>query len=107
MTKKFAFAAVAAFGLAAGVAFADTAVTAKLAAPTQEAGRVIAGGAVWNCAGDTCTARLERKPSVRVCMELAREVGQVTALTQLTDEDVARCNARAGITVATTAVAQN
>jgi hypothetical protein len=102
--KKFAVAAVASFGLLAGVAFADTVVTAKLAAPTTQT-RVVASGAVWACEGDSCQARLTRKPSARTCMELAREVGQITAYGDLGEADIARCNTRAAAP-ATTTVAQ-
>ncbi|MDX2233015.1 MAG: hypothetical protein NW200_00825 [Hyphomonadaceae bacterium] len=104
MTKTL-FAAAAALGLFAGVALADTAVVAKLAAPTAE-GRVIASGVVWQCAGDTCQARVTKKVSARVCMELAREVGQITSFGNLGEADIARCNSRAAAP-ATTAVAAN
>ncbi len=101
---KIAFAAVAALGMLAGVAYAKTAVTATLAAPYAQ-DQVIASGVVWTCAGDSCTAKLERAPTARVCMELAREVGQITAFGSLSAEDIARCNTRAAAP-ATTAVAQ-
>lgn len=103
---KIAFAAVAALGLLAGAAYAKTDVTAKLAAPQAEKTRVIAAGAVWMCEGDSCTAQLQRAPTARVCMELAREVGQITAFGALSAEDIARCNTRAAAPAAT-AVAQN
>ena len=101
---KIAFAAVAALGLLGGVAYAKTAVTATLAAPTTQSS-VIASGVVWTCAGDSCSAKLERAPSARVCMELAREVGQITAFGSLSAADVARCNTRAAAPAAT-AIAQ-
>lgn len=101
MMTKTVFAAVAAFGMLAGVSFASNPTVAKLAAPTTES-RVIAAGAVWACEGDTCQARLTKKVTARVCMELAREVGQVTAFGDLSEEDVARCNTRAAAAASTT-----
>ena len=101
---KFAAAAIAALALTGGVALAKTDVTAKIAAPQPERTRVIAAGVVWMCSGDTCTAKLPSQPNARICMALAREVGQVVAFSELKDEDLARCNTRAAA-VATTAVA--
>lgn len=100
---KTVIAAVAAVGMFAGVSFASAPVVAKLAAPTTEA-RVIASGEVWLCEGDTCQARMSKKVTARVCMELAREVGQITAFGDLGEAELARCNTRAAAT-ATTAVA--
>lgn len=98
---KSTIAAVLAVGLA-GVALADTVVTAKLAAPRGERERVIAGGQVWLCSGDTCTANLTVKASPRTCQDLAREVGLVVAFGNLNEGQLARCNARVTAAAATT-----
>ena len=105
MSMKIAFAAVAALGLFSGAAYAKSVVTATLAAPVAERTQVIASGVVWTCAADSCQAKLDRAPTARVCMDLAREVGQIAAFGALTAEDVARCNTRAAAPPAT-AVAQ-
>jgi hypothetical protein len=71
-------------------------VTAKLEAPAASA-QVIAAGAAWACAGDTCVARMERRtPIVRDCRQLVREVGRVkefrVGTVSMSEADVAKCN---------------
>ena len=105
-TIKIAFAAVAALGLLAGAAYAKTDVTAKIATAQPAHSRVIASGVIWACEGDTCTAKLERAPTARNCIDLASKVGQVVSMGGLAETDLARCNTRAAITT-NTAVAQN
>jgi hypothetical protein len=80
----------------AAVAEFSNVVTAKLEAPTATA-QIIAAGAAWNCAGDTCVARLERRtPVVRDCRQLAREVGRVkefrVGALAMAEADIAKCN---------------
>lgn len=69
--------------------------TAQLAAPTSES-RAIAGGVAWSCQGTTCVANRGTSRPLRVCRELQRKVGEVTAFTAngdaLEGEDLARCN---------------
>ncbi|MBU0670474.1 MAG: hypothetical protein KJ703_01090 [Alphaproteobacteria bacterium] len=69
--------------------------TAQLAAPASES-RAIAGGVAWSCQGTTCVANKGTSRPLRVCRELQREVGEVTAFTAngeaLEAEDLARCN---------------
>lgn len=101
---KSTLAAVLALGFVGGVALAGETVTAKLAAPALETGRVIADGTVWTCAGDSCTATLTRKVNARACSELAKEVGQVVQFGNLDETQLARCNTYAAAP-ATTAVA--
>jgi hypothetical protein len=101
---KSTLAAVVALGFVGGVAFAGETVVAKLATPKAEAGRVIADGAVWTCAGDSCTATLTRKANARACSQLAQEVGQIVQFGALDETELARCNQRAAATT-TTAVA--
>jgi hypothetical protein len=83
----------------AAVAEFNNLVTAKLEAPTATA-QVIAAGVAWNCAGDTCLARMDRRtPVVRDCRQIAREVGRIKEFSvgalQLSAEDVAKCNSSA------------
>jgi hypothetical protein len=102
MKVKFVVAAVAALCVSTGaLAAGKTLVSAKLATPVAEKAQVIANSVVWTCEGDTCTAQLTRALTARVCGELAKEVGQVTAMGDLSAEDLARCNQRAAAPNAT------
>lgn len=69
--------------------------TAQLAQPAKKAVSV-AGGVVWKCEGTACTGTKGNSRPVRVCRELNRELGDVTAFSTkgevLADEDLARCN---------------
>jgi len=83
----------------AGSAFArDQVFTLRLAQPVAEHTRVIALNSVWNCSGDTCTARVNHDASVRSCRVFAREAGNVQVLSygpadaQLSADEIARCN---------------
>ena len=106
---KIALAAVAAFGLLAGAAYAKTTVVAKNSTPVAEATEVIAtsaaaGTSVWACAGDSCQTQFASEPTARACRALARKVGPVVSFGDLSAEDLARCNS--GVTGAQTSVAQ-
>lgn len=75
MKTLFAAAAAAALCLTAGAVSAADVVTIKLAAPVQSA-KVVAGGSVWRCDGDTCTtAASEKSLSGTGCKAIVREVG--------------------------------
>ncbi len=102
MKTKFAIAAIAALCISTGAfAAGKTYVTAKLATPVSEKSQVIANSVVWTCEGDTCTAQFSRAVTTRVCGELAKEVGRVTSIGDLSAEDLARCNLRAAAPEAT------
>lgn len=102
MKVQFAVAAIAALCISTGAfAAGKTYVTAKLATPVAERAQVIANGVVWTCEADACTAQFARAVTPRVCAELAKEVGQVTAIGELTTEELARCNLRAAAPEAT------
>lgn len=102
MKAKFVVAAIAALCVSTGaLAAGNSLVSAKLATPVAERAQVIANGVVWTCEGDTCTAHFSRAVTARVCGELAKEVGQVTAIGNLSAEDLARCNLRAAAPEAT------
>lgn len=80
----------------AGVAHARDISTARLDAPSQQ-NRVIAEQTLWNCSGDTCTARPNRAPSVRSCRQFVRQSGARivafgTETRQLSADELARCN---------------
>lgn len=108
---KFAFAAVAAFGLLAGAAYARSTVTATIAAPVAQQTEIVAssasaGASVWSCTGDTCVAQLAGEPTARVCRALARKVGTVVTFANLSAEELARCNSGVAAATTSTAVAQ-
>lgn len=95
--------AAAAATLAATAAFAATTnpVVVKLETPVERAANnIVAAGAVWACAGDTCTARLDRRrPMPRDCGDVAREVGKVVSFKlndlELDAAGLETCNRRA------------
>jgi hypothetical protein len=95
---RSAIAAVA-FAALAAPAFASTTYTFESANPVTDK-RVVAESIVWSCAGTTCTAELDRKaPTVRICKQIAKQVGEVKALStakaSLTAEQLAECNVAA------------
>ncbi|WP_156169991.1 CC_3452 family protein [Aurantiacibacter luteus] len=69
---------------------------AELAAPTQQA-RAIAGGVMFQCHDTTCLAGRSGHRPLRVCRQLVREVGAVTAFSAdgeaFSEDEIARCNA--------------
>jgi hypothetical protein len=85
----------------AGAALADDPITAKLQAPVAAKTKVIAGGAVFLCEGDTCLAAApsSRTFATSTCKELAKTVGAVTsfggARKQLEADKLGQCNASA------------
>jgi hypothetical protein len=61
--------------------FAADQVTAKLTAPVAQKIKVVAGGAVFNCEGDTCIAAATSSQtySEEGCKSLAAKVGTVAS----------------------------
>jgi hypothetical protein len=104
--KLQTLAAVAALSLTfAGTAFADGKVTATLQAPVAAKTKVLAGGAVFNCEGTTCTAMSvsDRTVTTAGCKDLVKAVGAVSAfggVKSLSDANLAKCNGIAGQSVA-------
>lgn len=93
---RSAIAALAFAGLALP-AFASNSYTFETAEPVS-AKRVIAESVVWSCDGTVCSAELKRKkPTVRICKKIVKEVGEVTSLrnteAELSAEELAECNA--------------
>ena len=93
----------------AGAAFADSQITAKLAAPQSAPVKLIAASAVWNCEADSCFAGLAPDDAIGVsgCKELARQVGRLSSYTfdgkPLDQKSLDRCNtaAKASLPIAT------
>lgn len=86
--------------LSAGQAFAADAVTAKLSAPIAEKTKFIAGGAMFNCEGDTCIAAAPTSQTfaTATCKTIADKVGVVASFEgrkTLAEDKLASCNAKA------------
>lgn len=85
----------------AGAALADDPITAKLAQPVAAKTKIIAGGAVFMCEGDTCFAGApsSRTFATTTCKDLAKTVGAVASFggsrKQLDDAKLTQCNAAA------------
>lgn len=97
-----------------GVAAArDQVFTLRLAQPVAEHTRVIALNAVWNCSGDTCTARVDHASSVRACRQFAHQAGDVQVLSygpegaQLSTDEIARCNGQTDLQQANNGASAN
>lgn len=93
-----ACAALATF--AAGSALAGDTITAKLASPVAEKTKFIAGGAMFNCEGDTCVAAAPTSQTfaAATCKTIADKVGVVASFQgrkALDEGRLADCNAKA------------
>ena len=99
MTRLNLAAACAALAtLVAAPAFAGEPVIAKLATPTAQPVKFIAGGAVFNCDGDVCAAQVTTTDtfSTATCKAVAGKVGPIasfTALRAMDDTRLSACNA--------------
>jgi hypothetical protein len=107
-TLAAACVAAAAFSTAA---FAAEPVTAKLAQPVAQPTKFIAGGAVFNCEGDTCVAGATTSGTYAVdtCKVVAAKVGAVATFTgrhSFDDARLAQCNVAAAKAPATTLAKQ-
>lgn len=81
--------------LSAGQAMAADPITAKLAAPVAAKTKFIAGGARFNCEGDTCVALAPTAETFSACKAVAAKVGVIVAFSgrKALDEDkLADCN---------------
>ncbi|MDB5476223.1 MAG: hypothetical protein JWP49_1734 [Phenylobacterium sp.] len=91
-------AACAAFvSLSATAALAAEPVTVKLQAPVAQPVKFIAGGAVFNCDGDTCVANATTSSTfgADTCKTVAAKVGAVSTFTgrkALDEARLAQCN---------------
>ena len=100
MKLQILAACAALVSLTAGSALAADAITAKLSAPVAEKVKFIAGGAMFNCDGDTCVALAPTSQTfaVSTCKTIADKVGMVSAFggaKALADDKLASCNATA------------
>ncbi|MFN3521105.1 MAG: CC_3452 family protein [Phenylobacterium sp.] len=103
MKLQFLAAAAAAIltTTAAGAAMAET-LAAKLQEPVPAKTKLIAGGAVFVCEGDTCVANAatSRTFATVACKELAKEVGPLAGYGNdrraLDAAKLDQCNAVAG-----------
>ncbi|WP_374573580.1 hypothetical protein [Phenylobacterium sp.] len=95
-----AAAAVIVATTAAGAASAET-VSVKLQQPVAEKTKLIAGGAVFLCDGDSCvaTAATSRTFTAATCKALAKSVGAVAEFSSdrksLDEDKLGKCNATA------------
>ena len=92
---------------AASAAFADGQVTATLEQPQLTHVKLVAGQAVFRCADTSCVAGYapDVAGSVDGCKALARQVGRVSAYSQvkpLDEKSLAKCNAVAAAPKAAT-----
>jgi hypothetical protein len=94
----------------AGAAFAETPVTVKLAAPLATKTKLIAGGAVFLCEGDTClaSAPTSQTYATSTCKDLAKNVGAIASFSgsrkSLDADKLGACNA---VAASATQVAKN
>ena len=100
MKLQILAACAALVSLSAGSAFAGEPITAKLSAPVAEKVKFIAGGAIFNCEGDTCIALAPTSTTfaASTCKTIADKVGPVAAFTgakALSEDRLADCNAKA------------
>jgi curli biogenesis system outer membrane secretion channel CsgG len=88
-------AACAVVTLAAAPAFASEPVTAKLSQPLAQPTKFIAGGAVFNCDGDTCLAQaaISTTLSSDACKIIVGKVGPLASFTGRKPMDDTRLNA--------------
>ena len=99
-TLAAACAAVMSVSFAAGAAMADDPITAKLQTPVAEKTKFIAGGAMFNCEGDTCVAAAPTSQTfaASTCKTIADKVGVVASFEgrkTLDEGKLASCNAKA------------
>jgi hypothetical protein len=100
MKLQFLAACAALATLTAGQALAADAITAKLSAPVAEKTKFIAGGAMFNCDGDTCVALSPTSQTfaTATCKTIADKVGVVASFEgrkALAQDKLADCNAKA------------
>lgn len=77
----------------------EQAGTAKLAAPVAAQVKVVADGAIWTCAADTCVARVPERITVSGCKDMARKLGALSAyaagIKELSADQITACNTAA------------
>jgi len=100
-----AAAAVLAFTVAAPAVAADSNISVSLQSPLAAKVKVVAGGAVFNCADSACVAvsAPDQALTVATCKAVAKKAGAVAAFAGerrgLQAPDLARCNGAPAATV--------
>ncbi len=97
---SLAAACAAVVTLSAAPAFAADPVAAKLQQPLAQKTKFIAGGAVFNCEGDTCLAQaaMSNTLSSDTCKLVVSKVGPLVSFTgarPMNDERLSACNSTA------------
>ena len=93
-----ACAALASLSIA-GAAFAEQSVSVKLQTPVAAKTKIVAGGSVWVCNGDSCIANApgSRTFATATCKDLAKSLGPIAAFSdgrkQMDAERIGQCNA--------------
>jgi hypothetical protein len=93
---KYALAAAIAFGLSSA-AFAETTITATLAAPVAKPAELLANDTLWSCVDKNCVVKTKGADtdSWLECRKFVRQAGRVTAYGSLDESKLAMCNAGA------------
>jgi hypothetical protein len=93
---KFALAGALALGLSSA-AFAETTITATLAAPIAKPVELLANDTLWTCVDKACVVKTKGSDtdSWLECRKFVRQAGRVTAYGSLDDSKIAMCNAGA------------
>lgn len=106
MIRSILSSALASGALAAALfaapAFAGQPLSVQLQSPVASPVKLVAGGATWTCAGDTCRAgaTTDRTLGVDGCRELAKAVGPVASYGAGFDAArLAKCDAGLGAAV--------
>jgi hypothetical protein len=93
---KYALAAAVALGLSSA-AFAETTITATLAAPLAKPVELLANDTLWTCVEKNCVVKTKGADtdSWLECRKFVKQAGRVTAYGTLDDSKIAMCNAGA------------
>jgi hypothetical protein len=93
---KFALAVAVALGLS-GAAFAETPITATLAAAVSKPTELLANDTLWTCVEKNCVVKTKGSDtdSWLECRRFVKQVGRVSAYGTLDDSKIAMCNAGA------------
>jgi hypothetical protein len=98
MMRSWVIAATLAGTMSASASYAADPVVAKLESGTTERIKVIAAGAMFDCAGSECVSAAPsgRMISLEACKVLARRLGRIQSLSDsrhaLPAEKLATCN---------------
>lgn len=93
---KLTLAVAVALGLSSA-AFAETPITATLAAPVAKPTELLANDTLWTCVDKACVVKTKGADSDSwlECRKFVKQAGRVTAYGTLDDSKIAMCNAGA------------